>query len=74
MQDALYHEYKKWCSVSAVRILRCGRQGRYAVIYLATMNDVARALDESRTNKQHFMNCITEADVFLAGDELVEDK
>ena len=73
LQDSLFHEYKKVCSVCAVRIMPCGRTGRYAVIYFSTMADVDRAIEETRVNK-YFMDWPVEVDVFLAGDELIDDK
>ena len=55
LQDSLLQEYKLLLSstspsasspspVSAVRIAHSGRNGRFAVIYLQTMSDVARAI------------------------------
>ncbi len=73
LQDSLLHEYKKVCSAVSVRIMSCGRTGRYAVIYFSTMSDVDRALEETRNNK-YFLDWPVEADVFLAGDELIDDK
>ena len=53
LQDFLLHEYNNVCNVRSVRIGHSGRHGRYAVIYLATMTDVDKALNEPRliTNK-----------------------
>ncbi len=67
------HEYKKVCSVCSVRVVPCGRTGRYAVIYFATMGDVDRALEETRVNK-FFVEKNIEADLYLAGEQLVEDR
>lgn len=72
LQDSLLHEYNKVCNVRSVRIGHSGRHGRYAVIYMATMPDVAKALDETRLITKTYHNA--EADVMLAGDEIVEDK
>lgn len=72
LQDSLLHEYKSVCNVRSVRIGHSGRHGRYAVIYLATMADVAKALDESRLITKTYHTA--EVDVILAGDEIVEDK
>jgi len=51
----------------------CGRTGRYAVIYFSTMADVERALEETKLNK-YFLDWQVEVDVYLAGDELFDDK
>ena len=71
LQDFLLHEYNV-CNVRSVRIGHSGRHGRYAVIYLATMTDVAKALDETRLITKSYPNA--EAEVLLAGEEVVEDK
>ena len=73
LQETLFHEYKKVCSVCAVRIMPCGRSGRYAVIYVSTMADVNRAIEETRINK-NLLDWPVEVDVFLAGEELSDDK
>ena len=72
MQDFLLHEYNNVCNVRAVRIGHSGRHGRYAVIYLTTMTDVDKALNEPRLITKTYHNA--EVDVILAGDEIVEDK
>ena len=72
LQDFLLHEYNNVCNVRSVRIGHSGRHGRYAVIYLATMTDVAKALDETRLITKSYPNA--EAEVLLAGEEVVEDK
>jgi hypothetical protein len=51
----------------------CGRSGRYAVIYFSSMSDVERAVEETRINK-FFLDWGIEVDVFLAGEELIDDK
>ena len=71
LQDFLLHEYNV-CNVRSVRIGHSGRHGRYAVIYLATMTDVAKALDETRLITKSYPNA--EAEVLLSGEEVVEDK
>jgi len=72
-EEVLMHEYKKVCSVCSVRVVPCGRTGRYAVIYFATMGDVDRAMEETRVNK-FFVEKNIEADLYLAGEQLVEDR
>ena len=68
----LLHEYNNVCNVRSVRIGHSGRHGRYAVIYLATMTDVDKALNEPRLITKTYHNA--EVDVMLAGEEIVEDK
>ena len=70
LQDALLREYKK---VSAVRVMSCGRSGRYAILYFNSMTDVEAAIQENKNNK-YFMDWPIEVDVFLAGEELIDDK
>ena len=55
--------------------MSCGRSGRYAILYFNSMTDVEAAIQESRNNK-YFMDCPgpIEVDVFLAGEELIDDK
>ena len=72
LQDSLLHDFNNVCNVRSVRIGHTGRHGRYAVIYLASMSDVAKALDESRLITKSYP--FAEVDVILAGDEVVEDK
>ena len=72
LQDSLLHDFNNVSNVRSVRIGHTGRHGRYAVIYLATMSDVAKALDESRLITKSYPSA--EVDVILAGDEVVEDK
>ena len=72
LQDFLLHEYNNVCNVRSVRIGHSGRHGRYAVIYLATMTDVDKALNEPRLITKTYHNA--EVDVMLAGEEIVEDK
>ena len=82
LQDSLLQEYKKVCSgVRAVRIVPSGRSGRYAVIYLASMTDVAKALDETRSSGSRIQHVIgggssppLEADIYLAADDLTDEK
>ena len=72
LQDSLLHDFNNVCNVRSVRIGHTGRHGRYAVIYLASMSEVAKALDESRLITKSYP--YAEVDVILAGDEVVEDK
>ena len=72
LQDFLLHEYNAVCNVRSVRIGHSGRHGRYAVIYLATMTDVAKALDENRLITKSYPNA--ESDFMLSGEDVVEDK
>ena len=85
IQDSLLLEYKKVCSVRSVRIVSSGRSGRYAVIYVVSMSDVVKALDETRSSRMKNVICggsspgvgggsMLEADIYLAADELIEDK
>ncbi|CAB4057365.1 Protein split ends [Lepeophtheirus salmonis] len=72
LQDSLFHEYNKISNVKAVRVSPSGRISRYAVIYFASYSDISEALNETRN--RHFFNANLEAEIFLAGDELIEDK
>ena len=56
--------------------MSCGRSGRYAILYFNSMTDVEAAIQESRNNKyfMDFMDWPIEVDVFLAGEELIDDK
>ena len=86
LQDSLLLEYKKVCCVRSVRIVPSGRSGRYAVIYVVSMSDVVKALDETRSSRMKNVICggsspagvgggsMLEADIYLAADELIEDK
>ena len=69
-----------------MRIVPSGRSGRYAVIYVVSMSDVVKALDETRSSRMKNVICggsspagvvggsMLEADIYLAADELIEDK
>ena len=65
-----------------MRIVPSGRSGRYAVIYVVSMSDVVKALDETRSSRIKNVICgggggVTsslEADIYLAADDLIEDK
>ena len=59
-----------------MRIVSSGRSGRYAVIYLVSMSDVAKAVDDTRSSRMKNVMGGTspEADIYLAADELIEDK
>ena len=76
IQDSLLLEYKKVCSVRSVRIVSSGRSGRYAVIYVVNMSDVSKALEDTRSSRMKNVMGGTslEADIYLAADELIEDK
>ena len=76
IQDSLLLEYKKVCSVRSVRIVSSGRSGRYAVIYVVSMSDVSKALEDTRSSRMKNVmgGASLEADIYLAADELIEDK
>ncbi len=83
LQESLYSEYKKSCpSLQAVRVAHSGRSGRHAVIYFGSMGDAKKALDETRLNANGGAVSSsaaslfegTESHVFLADDEVVDDK
>ncbi len=69
LQDSLTHEYKKLLSspnaVAAVRVARSGRAGRFAVIYLNSNADVAKAI--SVTASAAAASDASSAGGFLAG-------
>ena len=76
LQDSLLLEYKKVCCVRSVRIVPSGRSGRYAVIYVVSMSDVSKALEDTRSSRMKNVmgGASLEADIYLAADELIEDK
>ena len=77
IQDSLLLEYKKVCCVRSVRIVSSGRSGRYAVIYVVSMSDVSKALEDTRSSRMKNViggGTSLEADIYLAADELIEDK
>ena len=77
IQDSLLLEYKKVCCVRSVRIVSSGRSGRYAVIYVVSMSDVSKALEDTRSSRMKNVvggSSSLEADIYLAADELIEDK
>ena len=59
-----------------MRIVSSGRGGRYAVIYVVSMSDVSKALEDTRSSRMKNVmgGASLEADIYLAADELIEDK
>ena len=59
-----------------MRIVSSGRGGRYAVIYVVSMSDASKALEDTRSSRMKNVmgGASLEADIYLAADELIEDK
>jgi len=81
LQESLHSEYKKSCpTLQAVRVSRTGRAGRHAVIYFASMGDARKALEDTRLRREQHKSsgggvlANAEASVYLADEEVVDDK
>ena len=53
-----------------MRIVSSGRSGRYAVIYVVSMSDVSKALEDTRSSRMKSVmgGASLEADIYLAAD------